>query len=162
MKRISRSVSRILVVSALLTASISSHAGDNIIGTQVWGQLSGGGSSATSGLAGSVLNLYYQGKLSDKSAFVLSFQTDSGLNVYSGAYKGYFSGKYANAPYWALGAGIYDFGGFASVTTANASIGYYMAATENIVVGFDATYASAISGGSGSLTSLGVNVGYMF
>jgi hypothetical protein len=151
-----------LALGALAVPGTSHAAGDAIIGTQAAGQISGGGSSATSGLAGGVMNLYYQGKLSNTTAFTAKFMNDSGLSVYGGAYKSYFGdGSYANAPYWALGLSIWDFAGLASATTVDASVGYDFTVSSKLVMGLDATYVYSLDTG-GSITSLGLNVGYMF
>jgi len=152
----------LLVLGTLTIPGVSYAAGDNIVGTQAAGQISGGGASATSGLAGGVFNIYYQAKLSDSTAFVAQIQSDAGLNVYAGAYKAYFGGgEYANSPYWALGLGVWDFGGLGSATTIDASIGYDFKASSNLVLGLDATYIYSTNTG-GNITSLGFNVGYMF
>ena len=152
----------VLVVGAFAVPGTSHAAGDAIVGTQAAGQISGGGSSATSGLAGGIMNLYYQGKLSNSTAFTAHFMTDSGITVYGGAYKSYFgNGSYANSPYWAVGLSIWDALGLASATTVDASIGYDFTVSSNIVMGLDATYVYSLDTG-GNITSLGFNVGYMF
>jgi len=151
-----------LALGAFTVPGTSQAAGDAIVGTQVAGQISGGGSSATSGLAGGVFNMYYQGKLSNNSAFVAQIMSDTGLTVYGGAYKSYFGdGSYANSPYWALGLAVWDFGGLGSATTLDASVGYDFTVSNNIVMGLDATYVYSLDTG-GNITSLGFNVGYKF
>ena len=151
-----------LTIGVLALPGTSQAAGGAIIGTQAAGSISGGGLTATSGLAGGVMNLYYQGKLSDKSAFEVHFMTDSGLSVYGAAYKGYFgNGGYANAPFWRAGASLYDLGGLASATTLDIGAGYDFKLGNNFVMGLEGIYAYSIDSG-GSITNLGVNVGYMF
>jgi len=161
-KRIKKASFIALALGAFAVPGTSHAAGDAIIGTQVAGQISGGGASATSGLAGGVFNMYYQGKLSGNTAFVAQIQSDTGLTVYAGAYKAYFGGgEYANSPYWAAGLGVWDFGGLGSATTIDASIGYDFKVSSNFVMGLDATYVYSTNTGNG-ITSLGFNVGYMF
>ena len=151
-----------LALSAMTFPGTSQAASSSIVGTQVVGSISGGGSSATSGLAGGVFNLYYQGQLSRSSAFIAQLQSDTGLTVYGGAYKSYFGGgRYANAPYWAAGLAIWDFGNLGNATTIDGSVGYDFRVGTNLVMGMDATLAYSLNSG-GSVTSLGFNIGYMF
>jgi len=158
-----RKASYIALALGIFAAPGTSHAaGDAIVGTQVAGQISGGGSSATSGLAGGVVNLYYQGKLSNSTAFEVHFMNDTGLTVYGGAYKAYFGdGVYANSPFWRAGLSIWDFGGFASATTVDVGAGYDFKVGTNLVMGLEGVYVYSLDTG-GSITSLGFNVGYMF
>ena len=70
-----KSVSFIVFALGAIIFPGTSHAaaGDSIVGTQVVGQVSGGGASETSGLMGGVFNLYYQGRLSRNSAILAQF-----------------------------------------------------------------------------------------
>lgn len=164
MIKLIRSVSFILFALATVIFPGTSHAaaGDSIIGTQVVGQVSGGGASDTSGLVGGVFNLYYQGRLSRNSAILAQFQSGSGWSSFGGAYKSYFAGgRYINGPYWAAGLGVWDFGTLGNATTVDGSLGYDFTVGRNLVFGLDATLAYSLDTG-GNVTNVGFNVGYKF
>ena len=159
-----RNVSFVVFTLGAIVFPCTSHAavGDSIVGTQVVGQVSGGGASDTSGLIGGVFNLYYQGRLSRNSAILAQFQSGSGWSSFGGAYKSYFAGaRYTNGPYWAAGLGIWDFGSLGNATTIDGSLGYDFTVGTNLVFGLDATLAYSLDSG-GSVTNLGFNIGYKF
>ena len=148
----------LLALTGLLIPVAGQAAGNSIVGSQVVGTISGGGTSDTSGLAGGVFNVYYQGKLGRTSAIFAQFQSGSGWSAYGGAYKSYFGGGYLNSPYWAAGLGVWDFGSLGNATTVDGSLGYDF---RNLVFGLDATLAYSLDTG-GSVTNLGFNIGYKF
>jgi len=149
-----------LALTAFPCASYAAH--DSIVGTQVVGSINGGGSSKTSGLAGGIFNIYYQGRLSRSSAFMAQFQSDANFSVYGAAYKSYVGDKrYTNAPYWKLGASIYDFGSLNNATTLDAGVGYDFTIGRNLVFGVDGTFSLSLNTG-GNVTYFGFNLGYGF
>ncbi|MGW8246575.1 MAG: hypothetical protein ACWGOV_00570 [Acidiferrobacterales bacterium] len=147
----------------LFALSGTSHAVSNsIVGTQIVGSINGGGSSMTSGLAGGIFNLYYQGRLSRSSAIIAQFQSDPNFSVYGAAYKSYIGNKrYTNAPYWKLGASIYDQGSLNNATTADIGVGYDFMIGRNLIFGIDGTFSTSLNSG-GSVTYFGFNIGYGF
>ena len=153
----------LMAALGLLVLPGTSHAVSNsIIGTQVVGSINGGGSSMTSGLAGGIFNLYYQGRLSRSSAIIAQFQSDPNFSVYGAAYKSYIGNKhYTNAPYWKLGASIYDQGSLNNATTADVGVGYDFTISRNLIFGIDGTFSTSLNSG-GSVTYFGFNIGYGF
>ena len=157
-----RRISFTVIALGLITLPAAGQAaGNSIVGTQVVGQVSGGGGSDTSGLMGGVFNLYYQGKLSRNSALLAQFQSGSGWSEFGGAYKSYFAGgRYTNGPYWAAGLGVWNFGTI-NETMIDGSLGYDFAVGTNLVFGLDATLGLSLNSGN-SITNLGFNIGYKF
>lgn len=148
-----------IILAAMLLLPANVFAQGNMIGT----------APLLDGLG--VVNLYYQGKINDSSAWVVGYSSVSGsfgggtitATMFSGGYKGYFS-NYADGGYWQVGAGFLDVssasGSLFNVGTAVipfATVGYEATMGSNFVLGGEAGLGTGLGWGF-----LGVNAAYMF
>lgn len=133
-----------LFLVGTLVAPFAAHAEGGIIGTDA------------KGLADGVTNVYYQHKLNDTAGVQVGFATASGVSLFSGYYKGYFGGDYANAGFFRGGAII----GNGSVVFASFGVGYEATLGGNFVVNASYNAATVISGGSGNASGIAIEIGY--
>jgi len=136
----------IFMVAAFALPSVS-RADGSIIGTDVYALGNG-----------SIANAFYQGKISEDSAFMVEVASDLGVNLFQGSYKKYFAGSYANAPFLAGGL-LLATGGGSSVSGFFGKIGYDFTIGNNLVL---SPYYGAGSVSGYNFGGVGFDVGYKF
>ena len=154
-----KKLKRILLVSIFLLP-INVFADGNILGTGVLADSIG------------LTNIYYQHKLSKKSAATIGYASLNGtyldatveLSSISLSYKGYFS-EYANGGYWQLGASSINI----NVTSGTLSTAVDSGILPVVLIGYESTLGSnfvlGVEGGFGTNQGLGIfgiNASYMF
>jgi len=109
--------------------------------------------------ADGVPNIYYQGKISDKSAWLVDVGSGDVLGItitaVSGLYKGYFT-DYSNGAYWFLG-GSFASGGGISATAGLGGVGYEVTLGQSFVLG---GLVGVAFGSGGSANVYDVTIGY--
>jgi hypothetical protein len=154
-----KNIKKIFLAAMFLLPVNSFAAGGSMVGTDAFADVAG------------LVNVYYQHKLSEKSAAVVSYATLSGS--FSGAtvdltslaisYKSYFN-QIGKGGYWKAGVAMLNISvtsgtlsGSGSGTLPTIAAGYEMSMAPNFVLGFE--------GGLGATTGagfLGINTAYMF
>lgn len=137
-------LSALILVGSIATPLVASAA-DSQIGTWAYS------------LAQGAPNIYYQGKLSDKTAWLVDVGTVSSATAIFAYYKGY-TGDYANSLYWKAGGAVVTVGG-ASGAAASAAVGYEATVAGSLVVG---GFVGILAGSGGTATAYDISIGYKF
>lgn len=102
-------------------------------------------------------NIYYQGKINEKSAWLVDVGTTSGATAVFGYYKGYIT-DYANGPFWKAGGAYASFNG-SSGGAASVALGYEATVADKFVIG---AFLAGFAGSGGNSTGWDISLGYKF
>jgi hypothetical protein len=135
---------RCYLLAALILIPGIARADSSIIGTDAYALA-----------ADSIANVFYQGKLSNSSAFLVELATTSGATMVQGSYKAFFGGRYANAPYVAGGVLLVT-SSSTSVTGLVGKIGYEFKVGRSLVL---SPYYGIVTVSGYNFDGIGFNVG---
>lgn len=136
-----------LVAVFMLSGPLVAKAEDSIVGTDAYALAVDG-----------VPNVFYQGKLSPESAYLIEVAASGGVSIVQASYKHYFGEGYANALYLAGGVLIAS-GGGTSVTGVMGKVGYDFPVADNVVL---SPFYGIGSVAGFSFDGIGFNVGMKF